>query len=89
MSVLIVSLVDAANGDVLSCSHLEAHEVLKDHTDLAVQVFERVLTQIHTVEQNLSLGWVVEPCDQLHHGGLALAVLADQRDALSQERGLD
>jgi hypothetical protein len=50
---------------------------------VAVQVFEGILAQVDAVEQDLPLGGIVEPRDELDDGGLALAVLADQGDALS------
>ena len=84
--VLLMRLIDAADRDVLSRRHLEAHEVLKDDADVAVKIFERVLAQIDAVEQNLSLGRIVEARDELDDGRLALAVFADQRDAFSRAR---
>ena len=64
--------------------HLEAHEVLEDDPDLAVKVGEVVLAEVDAVEQDLALGGIVETGDELDDGGLALAVLADERDAFSR-----
>ena len=79
---LLVRAVDAADGDVLPRGHLVAHEVLEDDADLAMEIFELVVAEVHAVEQDLPFGRVVETRDQLDDGGLALAVLADQCDAL-------
>ena len=49
-----------------------------------IKIFEAVLAQIHTVQQDLSFCGIVEPGDQFHHGCLALAVLPDQRHSLSR-----
>ena len=75
-----------AHADVLPHRHLVAHEVLEDDAHFAMQVLDGVLAQIDAVEQDLAFGGVVEARDQLDHGGLALAVFADQGDALA---GLD
>src|SRR5207248_1083213 len=39
--------------------------------------------QVHSVEQDLTFGGIVEPGNQLDNGGFALAVLADQSDPLT------
>ena len=80
---LLVGLIDAADGDVFARGHLEAHEVLKDDADVAVEIFEGVLAQVDAVEQDLSFGGIVESGDEFDDGGLALAVLADQRDSFA------
>ena len=74
---------DAAHGDVFARRHFVAHEVLKDDADLGVQVGQVVLAQIDAIEQDLAFGGIVEPRDELDDGGLALAVFADQGDALA------
>ena len=45
-----------------------------------------VLAEVHPVQQNAPSGGIVEPREQFHERCLALAVFADQRDALA---GLD
>src|SRR5271170_415020 len=72
--------VDTAYGDVLSCCHLEAHEVLKDDTDISVQIFNGIFPQVNTVQQYLSFGGVVEARDQLDYGCLTLAVFSYEGD---------
>ena len=84
---LLMGLIDAADGDVLAGGHLEAHEVLKDDADLAVEIFEGVLAEIDAVEEDLALGGIVEPSDEFDDGGLALAVFADERDAFAGREG--
>src|SRR5271170_8318014 len=81
---LLVWPVDAPDCDVLARRHLKAHKVLKDDSDVAMKVFERVLAQVHSVEQNLPLGRIVEPRDEFHHCRLALSVLPDQRNPFSR-----
>ena len=56
-----------------------AHEILEDDADVAAQLGEVVLAQVEAVEQDAPFGRVVEPRQQLDDGGLAGAVLADQR----------
>ncbi len=75
--------LDAAHGDVFARGHLVAHEVLEDDADLGVQIGKIVFAQIDAIEQDLPLGRIVEPRNQLDDGGFALAVFADQRDALA------
>ena len=79
----IVEFLDASDGDVLSGGHLVAHEVLEDDADLAIQVLQVVLAKVHAVEQDLSLGRVIEPRNQLHNRGLALPVFADHGHAFA------
>ena len=64
--------------------HLVAHEVLKDDTDLAVQVFDAVIPQINAVEQNTAVGRIVEAGNQFDDRRLALAILADQGDPFAR-----
>src|SRR5207237_10906091 len=85
--VLLLDPVDTAYRDAFSSRHLVAHEILKDDTDVAMQIFEGVLPQVDAVEQNLSFGGVVEACDELDHGRLALAILTDQGDPFSRREG--
>src|ERR1019366_6682003 len=75
-------LFDTPNRNILARGHLIAHEVLEDHADFPIEIFEVVFPQIDAVEKNLSGGRVIQPSHQLYDSGLALAVLADQRDAL-------
>src|SRR5205085_230028 len=56
---------------------------LEDDADLAIQVFQVVLAQVHAVEQDLTFRWIVEPGNELDDGGLALAVLTDQGHPLT------
>src|SRR6185312_13571134 len=81
---LAVGKLDTADGDVFAGRHFVTHEVLKDDADFLVQVFEVIFAQVYAVEKNLALGGVVKACDELDDGGLALAVFADERDALAR-----
>ena len=49
----------------------------------AMQIVEVVFAQVDAVEQDLAFGGIVEARDQLDDGGFALAVFADQGDALA------
>ena len=71
------------DGDVLPRRHFVAHEILKDYADFAMQVLDAVLAQVDAIEQNAPLGRIVEARQELDDGGLALPVLADERDALT------
>ena len=84
MSLFSIGLIDPAHGDIFARGHLEAHEVLKDDTDVAVEIFEVVLPKVDAVEQNLSFGRVVETRDQLDDGRLPLAVFADECDSFAR-----
>ena len=84
ISSLRASIVDAAHGDVLPRRHVVAHEVLEDDADLAVQIFDAVVAQIDTVEQDAPGGRIVLTRQQFHDRRLALSVGANQRDALAE-----
>ena len=74
---------DATHSDILPGGHLEAHEVLEDDANLAVEVGQVVVAQVDTVEQDLAFGRIVEAGDELDDCGFALAVFADQGDAFA------
>ena len=80
----VVDQLDAANRNVFARCHLVAHVVLKDDADFAVKIFEAVLAQVHSIEQDLAFKRIVEPGQQLDDGGLAFAVFADQRHSLAR-----
>src|SRR5205085_11722001 len=61
-----------------------AHEILEDPANPLAQLVGVVFAQVHTVEQDLALGWIVEPRQQLDQRGLAGAVLANQRELLAR-----
>src|SRR6202012_2342961 len=52
--------------------------------DFLQEILEFEVPQVDAVQQYASAGWVVEPREQLHNRGLALAVFAYQRDALGR-----
>ena len=81
------SHLDSSDSDVLASGHLVAHEVLKDDADFRVQIGQVVFAEVNAIKKNAAFARIVETCDQLDDGGLALAVLADQRDALSGAKG--
>ena len=80
----ITDFVNPAHRDVFTGCHLITHEILKDDSDLAIQVFQIVFTKVDPVEQDLPFGGIVKTRDQLHDRGLALAVFADESDALAR-----
>src|SRR5579883_271936 len=80
----IVQLLDLTHADVLARRQIIAHEILKDDTDLPVQILQVVLTQIHAIQQNLPGGGIIEPRQELDEGSLALAVLTHQRHAFAR-----
>ena len=78
-----VPLFYAANSDVISCGHFIPHKVLKDDADFVTKVFHVVFPQIDAIDQDLAFRWIVEACDELDYGGLALAIFPDQRYPLA------
>src|ERR1039458_4399380 len=79
--------LNAAYRYVLASRHFVFHEVLKDDSDLGVQIVQVVFTKINSVQQNLPFSGIVEPRNQLDDGGFALAVFANQCDALVSVQG--
>jgi hypothetical protein len=47
---------NSADCDILSRCHFVAHEVLKDDTDLRVEIGQIVFTEVNAIEQNLTFG---------------------------------
>ena len=84
---LVVLLIDTADGDVLTGGHFEAHEVLEDDADVAVEIFEGVVAEVDAVEEDLAFGGIVEARNEFDDGGFALAVFADEGDALAGGEG--
>src|SRR4051812_30896702 len=79
----IFNLVNLSYSDVFARRHLIAHEILKDHTDLTIEIFKVVLAKVYPIEQDLAFGGVVQSCDEFNDGSFALTVLTYQRDALA------
>ena len=79
----MIQVLDTPNRNVFTCRHLVAHEVLKNDANLMIKVFQVILVQIDTIEQNLSFGRIVQARQQLDDRCLALAVLSNQSDPLS------
>src|SRR5204863_9363915 len=75
---------DLTDADVLVEAHVVAHEVLEDHSDGFSQGREVVVSEVDVVQQDPSLGRVVEAREELRDRRLPRAVLADERDALSR-----
>ncbi len=74
--------VDAAHGNIFSDRHVVAHEILKDDADFAPPIFQVVFPEVDAVEEDRSGGGVVQTRQKFGDRRLALAVLADQGDAL-------
>src|SRR3546814_12526457 len=66
-------------------AHLVAREVLEDHADALQQGRLVPLLQVAAVEQDAAAVGRVQPGQPLDQGGLAGAVLADQRQRLRTE----
>src|ERR1039457_1340123 len=69
--------------NIVAGGHFIAHEVLKDHAHLTMEIFQVVFPKIDAIEQDLSFCRVVKPGNQLYEGGFALPVFANQRHTLS------
>ena len=78
----MIQVLDTPNRNVFTCRHFVAHEVLKNDANLMIKVFQVILVQIDTIEQNLSFGRIVQARQQLDDRCLALAVLSNQSDPL-------
>src|SRR5262249_22964049 len=75
----IIDFLNHSHRNVFSGGHFVAHEILENDTNLAIKALEVVLAKVDAVEQNLSLGGVVQSCDEFYDGSFALPVFADQR----------
>src|ERR1700675_4174369 len=84
--VQISDSFDPPNRYVFESGHFIAHEILKDHANLAMQVFQVVLAKIDTIQQNLSFCRIVEAGNQLHDGGFALTIFANQREPFAEKK---
>ena len=60
-----------------------ADEVLEDDADMGAQILDGEVPEVDAVDQDAALVGIVEPGQQLDDGGLAGAVLADQRQRLA------
>src|SRR5579875_216776 len=79
-SHLVVAVLDVAQADVFGGRHFITNEVLKDHADFPPQILQVVLANINAIEKNLAGGCLVQPGQELHDGGFALAIFSDQSD---------
>src|SRR5690606_963482 len=80
----VVAGIDAADRDVLGRTQVVAHEILEDHADVVAQFVEVVVAKIPAIEQDAALIRAVQPREELDHGGLARAMLADQGEHLGR-----
>ena len=76
--------LDLAEPNVLADGRLVADEILEDHADAPAQVVEVVLLEVDAVEQDASLGRIIEPREQFDQGRLAGAVRSYQRELLAR-----
>src|SRR4029077_15407517 len=83
----IIDLSDPPDGDVFPCRHLVPHEILKDDTDLTVEILKAVFAKVNSIQQHLSLDWIVKLRHQLNQGSLALTILPNQSDTLAGSQG--
>ena len=78
----VVDLLNPADRNIFSCGHLVPHKVLKYHANFPIKIFQTVLAQIDSIQQNLSFRRVVKASQQLNDSSFAFAVFADQRYSL-------
>src|SRR5580658_3954155 len=76
------NLVDEPYTNVFPRRHFITHEILEDHADFAIEIFQVIFAEIDSVEQDLPLRRVIKASEEFDNGGLALAVFTDQRDSL-------
>ena len=74
----VTDFADATDGDIFPRRHFIAHEILKDYSNFAMQIFQIVVAKIDSIQQNLAFGGVVEAGDQFYDRRLALSVFANQ-----------
>src|SRR4030095_5927288 len=60
-----------------------AHEVLEDYADLLAQRQRIDIAQIYSIDQNRTLGWIVESAQELDQCRLAGAIVAHQSNLLA------
>ncbi|GEM_PF-4488977 len=80
-------MLDVAHGHVVAHCRVVAQEVLEDGAGMAVPVGGGELAQVDAIHQDTAARGTVEAQQELHQGGLAGAVLADQRDPLAGADG--
>jgi hypothetical protein len=73
----------AAIGDVVGDAVVEEHDVLAHQRDLSAQARQRHRSVIDAVDQDQSLGLIIETRQQARQRGLAAAGRPHQRDALA------
>ena len=68
---LSIACLWAAKANVVARAAREDHRVLRHHSDLAAEIFPLHLAQVHTVELDRPLLWIIKPLDHLHYSGFA------------------
>ena len=76
--------VDLAKLNVLADCHGILAEILENDTEYLVKLPRVIVSDIHTVKKDLSLGRIVKTGQQLDQRGLAGAVQADQNYGISR-----
>src|SRR5690606_26458415 len=75
--------LDATYPDVLGGGEAVAHEILEDDADMGMDVVRGHVAEVDAVDADTALVRIVEAGKELDDGGLAGAVLADQRQGLA------
>ncbi len=83
----VVLIGDATDADILAGAEAIANEILEDDADMGMQVGDAQLLEVDPVDGDASLVRIVEPGQQLDDGGLACAILANQRQGLASLEG--
>ena len=79
----VVRVVGVPEADVLGGGELVADEVLEHGADPGPEVAHVEVAQVHAAVEDLALGRLVEPQEQLHERALPGAVLADEPERLA------
>src|SRR5271165_3082365 len=82
----IVDLVNTSDPNVFAGRHFVAHEILKDNANLPIQALQAIFAKVNAIEKYLPLEGVVQARQQLDDGGLALAILSDERHPLARPK---
>src|SRR4029077_7412894 len=61
-----------------------AHEILENDSNFPPQIFNVILAEIHSIQENLTTTHVIQPRQQLYDGCLTLPVLAHQGNAFGR-----
>src|SRR5579862_2355037 len=75
----ILPVLDSTDSDVIGGGHFIAHIVLKNDSDLAMEILDLVVAQVNAIQENTARCGIVQACEKFDQCRFSLAIFSDER----------